>query len=437
MPSRSTGQSMITATIRNLVVPLSALATAPILAYSLGVEERGELAAATVPLFLFISLASVGLPEATTYLVARGRVHARDVTRFAVILSLGTGLIGTLVAFWLAPWLTDNDERVTQLVMLATWALIPTLLVGCLRGYASGLHEWRLVNTEKYIGAAIKLVGIGGLALVGELTLEGAVVVTAVAPVLGGLAYAPLSRVAQPQIAPMPHRRDMMSYGSRIWMGAVAGVLLARIDQMLLLPLSSAYQLGLYVAAVTIGDVVALANNAVREVTLASEARETSRDRLQRAARISLFVSVLVGLVVIAILPWFLPLMFGPEFGPAYSATVLVIAATALGVPGSVAGAGLSGRGRPGLRSVSLIFGALVNVLLVVILVPEYGALGAALATLAGSLIAANLNIVFLAVMYKFPVVDFYAVRFADVRFLCVRLTAFFKRNNGGGTLVS
>lgn len=88
MPSRSTGQSMITATIRNLVVPLSALATAPILAYSLGVEERGELAAATVPLFLFISLASVGLPEATTYLVARGRVHARDVTRFAVILSL-------------------------------------------------------------------------------------------------------------------------------------------------------------------------------------------------------------------------------------------------------------------------------------------------------------------------------------------------------------
>lgn len=428
---------MITATIRNLVVPLSALATAPILAYSLGVEERGELAAATVPLFLFVSLASVGLPEATTYLVARGRTHARDVTRFAVMLSLGTGIIGTLVAFWLAPWLTDNDERVTQLVVLATWALIPTLLVGCLRGYASGLHEWRLVNTEKYIGAVIRLVGIGGLALLGELSLEGAVIVTAVAPVMGGIAYAPLRRVARPLIAPMPHRRDLVSYGSRIWMGAVSGVLLARIDQMLLLPLSSAYQLGLYVAAVTIGDVVALANNAVREVTLASEAREASRERLQRAARISLFVSVLVGIGVIAILPWFLPLMFGPEFGPAYSATVLVIVATALGVPGSVAGAGLSGRGRPGLRSLSLIFGAVANVILVVLLVPAYGALGAAFATLVGSLIAANANIVFLSVIYKFPAVHFYAVRPSDVHFLYVRLAAFFRRGKDGEAVVS
>lgn len=436
MSPKRTGHNMITATIRNLVVPLSALATAPILAYTLGVEERGELAAATVPLFLFVSLASIGLPEATTYLVARGQAHAKDVTRTAILVSLCAGILGTGAAFWLAPWLTDNDPRVTALVVLATWALIPTLLIGCLRGYASGLHEWRLVNAEKYIGAALKLVGIGGLALLGDLTLERAVLVTAIAPVLGGIAYIPLVRVSKPHIAPLPHRRGLVSYGTRIWFGAVSGVLLARVDQLLLLPLSNAYQLGLYVAAVTVGDVVALANNAVREVTLASEARETSVDRLQRAARISLFVSVIVGAGVIVILPWFLPLMFGPEFGPAYDATVLIIIATALGVPGSVAGAGLSGRGRPGLRSISLIIGALVNVLLVVMLVPGLGALGAAVATLIGSMIASNLNIIFLKLIFKFPAHRFYAVKPSDIVFLFNRLHEFARRRDGGGATV-
>ena len=115
--------------------------------------------------------------------------------------------------------------------------------------------------------------------------------------------------------------------------------------------------------------------------------RAAGHPRLCASARISGFLSIVVALILAAMVPIGVPLVFGPDFAPAISAVFWMLAAVC-------GGPWFDRRGRPerprppGLRSVSLLVACALNVVVLLALVPVLGATGAALATLAGNLVA-------------------------------------------------
>jgi O-antigen/teichoic acid export membrane protein len=201
-------------------------------------------------------------------------------------------------------------------------------------------------------------------------------------------------------------------------LGSLSGILLSRLDQTLMTPLAGTYELGLYVVAVSISELPLIVNSAVRDVTFVSDATRSEDERLGASARISTFISLLIGAIIGVSMIWLLPFLFGRAFVGALPVMAVLLAAVVLGTPGSIAGAGLSGRGRPGLRSASLIVACIVNIALLVVLSPAFGAMGAAWATLAGNLIASNLNLVFLRKVFGIPASRFYGIRRGDLRLL-------------------
>jgi O-antigen/teichoic acid export membrane protein len=236
--------------------------------------------------------------------------------------------------------------------------------------------------------------------------------------VLGGLAYLPLRWHHLGPQAPEPvaaSTRHIVSYGSRIWIGSLTGVLLARLDQTIMTPLAGTYQLGLYAVAASVGDAALILHSAVRDVTFTADAARQDDPRLCASARISGFLSIVVALILAAMVPIGVPLVFGPDFAPAIPAVFWMLAAVVVVAPGSIAGAGLSARGHPGLRSVSLLVACALNVVVLLALVPVLGATGAALATLAGNLVASQLNIIFLSSRSTTPARQFYGLRRSDV----------------------
>ncbi|GGL91399.1 oligosaccharide flippase family protein [Nakamurella endophytica] len=412
---------MATTAIGNAVVPLASLVTMPILSYGLGVDGRGQVAAASGPLLLATTAATFGVPEAVTYLVARTPASVRVALRHGALMLVLAGLAGTAACAAVAGVLSDGDPVVGKLIVLAALALAPTLLVLVLRASAAGLHRWRLVAAEQVVSAFVRLVGIGGLAVAGHLTPLTATVVIAAAPVLGGLAYLPLRRHTSAAVAqgPVPVApRAILGFGSRIWLGSLSGVLLSRLDQAIMTPLSGTYQLGLYAVAVSISDVALVVNSAMRDVTFASDAAQRDDSRLTASARISFFLSLLIGLALAAALPWGMPLLFGPGFAAAVPAGFILLAAVVLITPGSIAGAGLSARGRPGLRSTSLFVACVINVVALFVLVPPLGAVGAALATLVGNMVSGWLNILFLHRVGGTPIRHFWGLRRSDLRII-------------------
>src|SRR5690606_940814 len=152
-----------------------------------------------------------------------------------------------------------------------------------------------------------------------------------------------------------------------------------------------------------------------RNVMFAADSSEPDAARLATTARLVTALCLLAALGMAALLPWAIPVVFGPEFGPALPVTLVLLLAMVLGNPGSFAGSGLSSRGRPGLRSTSLVIACLVNIALLVWLVPVLGAMGAAWATLVGNVVAAGLNLVWLRHFFGVPMREFHGLRRADV----------------------
>ena len=128
---------MSIALIGNAFPPLVALFSGPILAQALGVDGRGAVAAATAPLALVVTVATFGIPEAVTWVVARSPGLARNAAGRGLALLTLAGLVAMAAVAVSAPWLSGGSTEVTQLILLAGLAIVPNLLVAVLRGVAS------------------------------------------------------------------------------------------------------------------------------------------------------------------------------------------------------------------------------------------------------------------------------------------------------------
>ncbi len=397
---------------------LVALFSGPILAQALGVEGRGQVAAATAPLTLMVTVATIGVPEAVTWVIARSPGLARNAAGRGILILAIAGLIATAAVALTPGLLSGGDASVQQLIVIASLAIVPNLLVGVLRGVASAMQAWRLVTIERVLTSSLRLFALIPFWLTGTLTPLVATITIAAMPALGALVYIRQMRRLPPRATDVPREarvRGLMGYGLRIWVGALSGILLSRIDQVLMTPLAGTYQLGLYVVAVSVSELPLIIHLSVRDVTFVSDASESVDERLSASARISTTLCAGAAIFIGVTMLWWLPLLFGEGFREAIPVAAVLLLAVVLNTPGSIAGSGLSARGRPGLRSTSLTIACAVNIALLILLVPAYGAMGAAIATLVGNVLFSNVNLIFLRRVFGIRPSQFYGIRRSDI----------------------
>lgn len=414
----TTSRGVAITTIGNVVPPLAALITQPILARGLGVVGRGELAAATAPLLFATAILTLGLPESLTYHFARQARGIARLTGLSVGILALVGLAGAGLVAVLAEPLSAGHDALAQLIMIAALAIAPSLIVAALRGLAAGDQAWRLIAAERISNALLRLAAVVALQVNGALTPTTATIVVASTSFVGGAVYAcTLRRV--PHIdangALDTQQPRLFHYAGQIWLGSVTGMMLSRLDQLLMTPLAGAGQLGYYAVAVSLSEVILVLNSSVREVLFATESRRSDSNRVVRASRMLTIVAFGGSVAIAVVCPWAIPFFFGSDFAPSTGPTLVLLLGVVAASPGSVAGAALSARGRPGLRSLAFTFAAAVNVVAILLFVPRLGAIGAAWATFIGNVVAGNLNIVWLKTFFGMPILDFYRFRASDM----------------------
>ncbi|MEH3136732.1 MAG: oligosaccharide flippase family protein [Mycolicibacterium neoaurum] len=423
----STTRGVLITAAGSAIPPAVMLLTQILLANSLGVAGRGVVAAATAPLMLAIALLTLGLPEALTHFVARsgtGRL-TRPFFISALVLFVAGGIGMAAITLVAAP-LSDGDDLLRDLILLASLALIPGLLTAALRGVAYGAHHWWLVTIERSLSAFVQLFGVFALFVGGTLTPTTATLAIAASTFAGAAVYLLSPRLrdalrsSDSPTSPSPSFVAVASYGWQIWIGSSAGVILTRLDQVLMTPLAGVEQLGIYVVAVNVSNVALLFNSAVAQVMFAVESGAPSTDRIGRAARMSTLATAVVAFAIASLSPWLIPILFGDAFATSAPIVAILLLSIVLGIPGSVAGAALSGRGRPGLRSLALLIAMVLYIAAMLVLVPPYGAVGAAFAMLAGTT-APYLCIFWLHKFFDVPLSEFYRFRKSDVSVLLRR----------------
>jgi O-antigen/teichoic acid export membrane protein len=183
---------------------------------------------------------------------------------------------------------------------------------------------------------------------------------------------------------------DILSYEIRHYVGKISNEVNFRIGEVLLALFATKEQIGFFTIAVSITSRVNIVPDALNPVLMPKIAdnHATGGPLVSQSARITAMIcgSLLLALAVFA--EEIVSILFSPAFLP----SVLLIRILAVGMlvraTGKVFIPYLLGTNHPGVVSLAIIAGIPVNLGLLLVLLPEIGLPGAALAMIAGFIVS-------------------------------------------------
>ncbi|MGI9020972.1 MAG: oligosaccharide flippase family protein [Solirubrobacterales bacterium] len=358
-----------------------------IIARSLGPSGRGAIAFITVTALVVARVMKVGISQATTVFAAQ-RPHERAVLLsnliiFSIAGSLaGAGLLcGVLLA---APGIRPGDIGATELWILLAGTVATSLwdesfLLGCNRMRAlAGLIAiagWMYVLV---LGLAWATVGLD------VSTVAGA---WAVSQALAGLMFqaGPLWSLglALPSLRLL---REMLRFGTRAWVGTLSALLNARFDQILMAFITTQATLGIYAVAANSSELLLYVPAAIATAMLPAIAGNNTltAERALRLFRAASVIGIGAALVAAAAGPVLVPLVFGEPFRASVAPFLWLLPGVVGYTAMSITNSALLASGAPGRSSLGPLACLVAGVALDLVLIPAFGASGAAAAATAG-----------------------------------------------------
>jgi O-antigen/teichoic acid export membrane protein len=368
-----------------VVVFALGLITTVVVARVLGPDGKGAYYGVTLLPGLVGTVGVFGLPNAINYFAARGiSVRGLFWTAIASVLVVSSVIVAIL---WVTlPWLEQSilsapieklgqgtGDQMLRLILIAVPAGLAATFVGTI---LYGRHEVKLYTTimigQAFVTLAVLVLAVGIL----RLGVPGAVAGSVIVSCLGAAAsIAAVWYVAgrSPGGAPVSVRA-IASYGARVYPAGITGYFNYRADTLLIqaLLVASATPLGLYSMAVTMAELLP---------TIAGSTSEQARVRLGRVSRMTLLVTV-AGAVVLIPTAWLGIHLVLPRFNDCLPAFLVLLPGVVSLSLGKVMTSYISGRGRPGPVSVAAAITLVLNLAANVWLLPLFGIVGAAAASL-------------------------------------------------------
>ncbi|WP_230621002.1 lipopolysaccharide biosynthesis protein [Rhodococcoides fascians] len=285
------------------------LISAPLVARALEAEGRGILAACVAPVQVMSWISFLGLPRPLAVSLAKGRA-----INFGSALWLtGLGIISCALLIFASPILSGGDTRIERGIAIFSVLLILSGLAQLgleMLHLTSRFMLWNMLRSTSLILPS--LISIG-LYLTSELDIRtglAALFIGQLAFVIGGLiAVAPAVRTLTSGL------KQQWGFSLRYWFSTVFDSVGARLDQILLAALATSAQLGTYAVAVTCASASGAVTQALNHVAFpAHVSSDGSTGGHARQAVIGTVLSVLSGLVVVAVLHYAGTAIFGDSF---------------------------------------------------------------------------------------------------------------------------
>jgi O-antigen/teichoic acid export membrane protein len=333
---------------------------------------------------------SCGLPGAVAYFLAGPTREDRRLPLTVVAVAVAGGATGA--ALWLAgaplvgPYLFEHLSL--GLVLLAGALVFTRVAVATAKSCSQGSDDLRgsnrVIFTEEFMFlptyASISAAGVGGFkAVVAGLLLADLLT--------SALAWGRLVRRGFFRGAGRPSlqlAKRISAYGLRAQVGGVITLMNLRLDFILLSVMAGPAVLGVYAIASKFAELVKVFSMSLTYVLyprFAKEGAEAAAARARKMMRRAGLVTT-IGVAPLWIsAPFVIPAIYGSQFDAAVVPAQIILVALAVDGVGGVITGFLYGIGRPGLNSCAMGAGLVATVVLDLLLIPRYGATGAAVAS--------------------------------------------------------
>jgi O-antigen/teichoic acid export membrane protein len=362
------------------------------LARALGPTGRGTIAFITVTALVVARIAAFGITEATIVFSARRRDERGALLSNMVVFMLGSALLVGALACGVLVLL--GDERPAgvggpELAMLAIGTLVSALVDGA-AGFLLGCDRLRRLALITATASWVYPLLLGTIWIASGLTVLRAAVAWVATEALRACLLLRQSargiRLARPRLRLLS---ESVRFGMRAWVGSLARFLNFRTDQILMGFLASEAALGVYAVAVNASEALLYLPAATATALLPVAARAEPAHRAEQTLRAFRSVALVTGgAIVIAALigPLLLPVVFGSAFSDSVKPFLWLLPGALGFAATAVFSNALMASSAPGLSSLGPLVSLVVGIGLDLVLIPRFGASGAAAAASAAFL---------------------------------------------------
>lgn len=385
----------------NAAIALIGLATSVISARLLGPVGRGEIVAIGVWPGLLAAAALLGLPEALGYFSARMPRGVGTFIGSSVAIALLSS-VGFVAAGYAAMplLLSAQPERIIQ---VARWYLlvIPVgVLIWMPRHALWGRGEfgtWNALRLMPPLCWLLLLIVAWYRHHTDVPTLFLAYLVVQSVILVPVSAYVVIRRAHSPLRMDLREGWRMVRWGVPVWLGSLPQLFRSNLEQLFMAALLPGQVLGLYAVASGYGNIATPILNGVSLTVLPQVAGQRSPTHqareLSRSFRVGLLIASGIATVLVLLAPWGVPLIFGRVFIPSVPVAVVLVLATTIYGLNQILVNGIRGLGHPAAVIRAEVFGLVMMAVLMVVLLPRLQMMGAAVASLAGSVTAMGIMI--------------------------------------------
>jgi len=392
--SRRTSAATVAHTLasRFAVVGLNAV-TGILTARLLAPEGRGELVAIGIWPVLVAGLTSLGLPSALVYHGRRNPAKVGELTASAMALAAIAGLVGTAIAWVILPfWLQAHPPAIINAARYCLLGTVVSTMTVVGRASWEARGDFRSSNLSQMAPPALTIVGLVGLAATGTLTsiTAAAVYIGVGLPVLLWMLVALVEHHGLTRQTLRGEWGELLHYGARSYGVDLFGVLALYLDQALVVGLLSPAAMGIYAVALSLSRIINAVHAAAATLTFPAVVGYSNvalTSAIARAARLAAIAAAVIGIGVVAVGPTLVGLLYGSAYVSAGALLPLLVLQVIVSGVVYVLLQGLLAAGRPGLATMTQFVGLALGVPLFLVLVPMWGALGAAMALLLSTVI--------------------------------------------------
>lgn len=387
--------------IGRLIASALALISAPIVARAIGPEGRGETAAALALFNLVPIVLALGVPLEVRRLAAHG--HASAAVRTARIFCLTALIPAAPVAILLDRLLFQGLDGSTRVVAVVGVILSPLMMSWmCDNAVLVAQRRYRAVFLLQVTPPSVYVILVLVLWIAGEArpsTVLACNIIATSATFVGAML---LTRI--PVGGTRWGYRKLVGNGIRYAGSSIAEAASSRLDQVLVLPLIGAYQAGIYAVAATVSSIPLAFGQAIGAsyYPLAAIAHEQDRPKLRtEAIRTGVAAGVLVVPIAGIASVVAIPLVFGSGFTASVPVAGVLFSGAAALVIAYIGSMVLAAEGRGVQMTIAQVISLAVGVLLLMVLGPLWGALGASVASSLSQLVLLAVSVFVLRVRIR------------------------------------
>lgn len=299
------------------------------------------------------------------------------------ICAVGLGLSAVLKTFGL-----EESKSLSWLfVTLVVWRLLRDYFMRVMQAD----HDFRTTAMINVLGGIAQiglagLLGYLGLGLWG-ISLAVYISVVMVALVMGWRCINKHQTCRSwSQLATNAYR--LMTFCGAIYVGSIAVFLATKIDSFFVNLYLSKEQLAIYTYSIEFALALTLIGDTISQVNYPRFARlfadgdnVAAASLYSRSLEATFFVVIILGLVLVLFAEWIIPFVLSPYYLALIPALTIQVGSVVLFAAFSSAGTLLTSRGTPLYEAIPVWISLAINVALNVLLVPQYGLVGAATAT--------------------------------------------------------